>query len=177
MMFLFRSNYGICLLALSLALPLVGIGWGQTAPPAASVPAKDYQQAVSLLEEAQQQLEAKNLSGALSLVKQSNALFTQLQKESAAKLAEHELSSQESQQLAINQKLATDSQGKADSLLETAGAKKKQAAELRAQGKAEEGDAAERESKEQYLQAQTLSIKAAIYALRNQQIIFRFLAP
>ena len=62
-------------------------------------------------------------------------------------------------------------------LLETAGAKKKQAEELRAQGKADAGDAAERESKEQYLQAQTLSIKAAIYALRNQQIIFRFLAP
>ena len=68
-------------------------------------------------------------------------------------------------------------QAQADKLLETAGAKKKQAEELRAQGKAEAGDAAERESKEQYLQAQTLSIKAAIYALRNQQIIFRFLAP
>ena len=176
MMFLFRSNYGICLLALSLSLPLVGIGWGQTAPPAASVSAKDYRQAVSLLEEAQQQLDAKNLSGALSLVKQSNSIFTRLQKESAAKLAEHELTSQESQQLAINQKLATDAQGKADRLLETAGAKKKEAADLRAQGKADAGDAAERESKEQYLQAQTLSIKAAIYALRNQQIIFRFLA-
>ncbi len=36
MMFVFRSNYGICLLALSLVLPLVGIGWGQTAPPPAS---------------------------------------------------------------------------------------------------------------------------------------------
>ena len=100
-----------------------------------------------------------------------------LQKESAAKLAGHELSSQESQQLAINQKLATDAQAKADKLLETAGAKKKQAEEWRAQGKADAGDAAERESKERYLQAQTLSITAAIYALRNQQIIFRFLAP
>jgi hypothetical protein len=177
MMFMFRSNYGICLLALSLVLPLVGIGWGQTAPPPASVPAKDYRQAVSLLEEAQQQLDAKNLSGALSLVKQSNAIFTRLQQESAAKLAEHELSSQESQQLAINQKLATETQSQADKLLESAAAKKKQAMELRAQGKAEESDAAERESKEQYLQAQTLSIKAAIYALHNQQIIFRFLAP
>ena len=78
MMFLFRSNHGICLLAMSLVLPLVGIGWAQTAPPAASEPVKDYHQAVSLLEEAQQQLEAKNLSGALSLVKQANALFTRL---------------------------------------------------------------------------------------------------
>ena len=100
-----------------------------------------------------------------------------LQKESAAKLAERELSSKENEQLAINQKLATEAQAQADGLLSTAAAKKKQATDLRAQGQAEAGDAAERESKEQYLQAQNLSIKAAIYALRNQQIIFRFLAP
>ena len=61
--------------------------------------------------------------------------------------------------------------------IETATAKKKRAEELQAQGQAEAGDAAFRESREEYLQAQTLSIKSAIYALRNQQIIFRFLAP
>ena len=176
-MFVFRCNYGICLLALALALALGGTGWAQTATPPASEPAKVYGQAVSLLEEAQQQLAAGNLSVALSLVKQSNSLFTLLQKESAAKLAERQLSSQESQQLAINQKLATEAQAEADRLFSTAGAKKKQAMELRAQGPAEAGDAAERESKEQYLQAQNLSIKSAIYALQNQQIIFRFLAP
>lgn len=176
-MFVSRRNCGICLAALALALALVGAGWAQTATPPASDPAKDYGKAVSLLEEAQQQLEAKNLPVALSLVKQSNALFTLLQKESAAKLAEREVSSKESEQLAINQKLATEAQAQADQLLSTAAAKKKQAMDLRAQGQAEAGDAAERESKEQYLQAQNLSIKAAIYALRNQQIIFRFLAP
>jgi len=79
--------------------------------------------------------------------------------------------------LAINQKLANEAQAQADSLLETAAAKKRQAEELRNKGQVEAGDAAERESKEQYLQAQTLSIKSAIYSLRNQQIIFRFLAP
>ena len=63
MTFMFRSNYGICLLALSLVLPLVGIGWAQTAPPAASEPAKDYRQAVSLLEEAQQQLRPRIFPG------------------------------------------------------------------------------------------------------------------
>ena len=177
MMFVSRGNYGICLLALALALALVGAGWAQTATPTASDPAKDYGQAVSLLEQAQQQLAAGNLPTALSLVKQSNSIFTLLQKESAAKLAERQLSSQEAQQLAINQKLATEAQTQADALLSTGAAKKKQAMELRAQGQAEAGDAAERESKEQYLQAQNLSIKAAIYALQNQQIIFRFLAP
>ena len=176
-MYLFRRNYAICVMVLSLILSLVGAGWAQTATPTPSEPAKNYGQAVALLDQAEQQLTADNLSVALSLVKQSNSLFTLLQKDSAAKLAERELSSQESQQLAINQKLGEEAQAKADSFLPTATAKKKQAEELRAKGQAEAGDAAERESKEQYLQAQTLSIKAAIYALRNQQIIFRFLAP
>ena len=176
-MYLSRRNYGICLLALALALALAGAGWAQTATPTASEPAKPYGQAVSLLEQAEQQLNAGNLPVALSLVKQSNALFTLLQKDSAAKLAERELSSKESEQLAINQKLGEEAQAKADGFLPTATAKKKQAEELRAKGQAEAGDAAERESREQYLEVQKFSIKSAIYALRNQQIIFRFLAP
>jgi len=175
-MYLSCRNYGICLLALVLALALVGAGWSQTATTPAS-DANSYRQAVTLLDQAEQELNAKNLSAALSLVKQTNAIFTSLQKESAAKLAERELSSQESQQLAINQKLANEAQAQADPLLVTAAAKKKEAEELRAKGQAEAGDAAERESKDQYLQAQALSIKSAIYSLRNQQIIFRFLAP
>jgi hypothetical protein len=108
-------------------------------------------------------------------VKQSNELFTRLQKECAAALAERQLSPQDDQQLAINQKLAADAQAQADRLIETAAAKKKRGQELQAQGQAEWRGRAE--SKEQYLQVQTLSIKSAIYALRNQQIIFRFLAP
>ena len=171
-----RRHYAICLLALVSTLSLAGAGWSQTAASPAP-DANPYRQAVAHLDQAEQQLTAKNLSAALSLVKQTNAIFTSLQKDSAAKLTERELSSQESQQLAINQKLATEAQAKADDLLVTAAAKKKQAEELRNKGQAEAGDAAERESKEQYLQAQTLSIKSAIYALRNQQIIFRFLAP
>jgi len=175
-MYVSRRSYGICLLALVLTLAPMGASWAQTAPTTPP-DANPYRQAVAHLEEAEQQLTAGNLSSALSLVKQTNAIFTRLQTDSAAKLAERELSSQESQQLAINQKLANEAQTKADGLLLTAAAKKKEAEELRNKGQAEAGDAAERESKEQYLQAQTLSIKSATYALRNQQIIFRFLAP
>ena len=172
-----RSNYGLCLLALALTLALVGAGWAQTATPASPEQANHYRQAVSLLEQAEAQLTAANLSAALSLVKQSNEKFTLLQKECAAVLAERQLSSQEAQQLAINQKLAADAQAQADQLLSTAAAKKKEGQELQARGQAEAGDAALREAGKGYLQSQTLSIKSAIYALRNQQIIFRFLAP
>jgi len=174
--YLFRGNSGICLLALTLTLALAGAVRAQTtATPAPD--ANPYRQAVALLDQSDQELTAGNPSAALSLVKQSNALFTRLQKESAAKLADHAISAQESQQLAINQKLAAEVQAKADELLKTAAAKRKQAAELREKGQEEAADAVERESRDQYLQAQTLSIKSAIYALRNQQIIFRFLAP
>jgi hypothetical protein len=172
-----RHHYGTCLLALALALALVGAGWAQTAPPTSPEPANAYRQAVALLGQAEQQLTAGNLSAAQSLMKQSNEIFTRLQAERAPELAERQLSPKDDQQLAINQKLADDAQAQADRLMETAAAKEKQAQELKAKGQAEAADAAFRESKEQYRQTQNLSIKSAIYALRNQEIIFRFLAP
>jgi hypothetical protein len=172
-----RRHGGICVLALVLALALGGAGWSQTPAPTTAEYANLYRQAVALLEQAQEQLTAVNLAGALSLVKKSNELFTRLQKECSTLLAEHQVSSKDDQQLAINQKLATDTQAEADRLLAAAAAKKKQAEELEAQGKADTAEPIYRESREGYRQAQNLSIKSAIYALRNQQIIFRFLAP
>jgi hypothetical protein len=177
MMFNSRRNYGIGLLALALLLALAGAGWAQTAPPVSSGTADLYRRAVALLDQAQQELTAGNLSAALTLVKQSNASFTDLQKQVAAVLAERQISPKDAQQLAINQKLAADAQSQGDSLLATAAAKKKEAGELEARGQAEAANAAYGESREQYKQAQNLSIKAAIHALRNQEIIFRFLAP
>jgi hypothetical protein len=168
--FVSRCTYGICLLALAL----VGPGWAQT-PQAAESDATIYTRAVALLDQAQEQLTAANLPAALARVKQSNELFTLLQKKSAAALAERQISGQDEQQLAINEKLAADAQAQADRLLETAAAKKKQAMET--PGMTEAAETALRESREGYLQSQALSIKAAMYALRNQQIIFRFLAP
>jgi hypothetical protein len=172
-----RGNYGLYLLALALTLGLAGAAWGQTAPPASPEQANHYRQAVELLDKAESELTAGKLSSALSLVKKCNELFTLLQKECATVLAERQLSSQDAQQLAINQKLAAEAQAQADQLLVAAAAKKKEGQDLQARGQAEAGDAALREAGKGYLQSQNLSIKSAIYALRNQQIIFRFLAP
>jgi hypothetical protein len=174
-MFLNRRHTGFCLPALALVLVLVGAAWAQTPEPTSPEPAALYHQAVALLDQAEQQLNAENLAAALALVKQANALFTRLQKECAAALVGRQLSRKDEQQVAINEKLAADAQAQADRLLEAAAAKKKQALELQPQTEAAE--TAWRESRAGYLQSQTLSIKAAIYALRNQQIIFRFLAP
>ena len=175
--FVSRCNYGIWLLALAFALALGGAGWAQNDKPTSPEYASLYRQAVAFLEEAEKQLSAGNRAAALAQVKKANELFTRLQKECGSLLAEGQLAPKDDQQLAINQKLADEAQAQADRLLETAAAKKKQARELEAKGQAEAAEAAFRESREGYLQAQTLSIKAAIYALSNQQIIFRFLAP
>ncbi len=174
-MFMSLSNCGICAVVLTLAL--VGAGWTQTTQPASPDHANLYRRAVALLDQAQQKLTAGDLGAANSLVKQANSSFTLLQKEYAAVLAERRLSPQEDQQLAINQKLATAAQNQADGLMATAAAKGKQGRELEAQGQKEAATAAYRESKEGFTQAQNLSIKAAIYALRNQQLLFHFLAP
>ena len=106
-MFNSRSNCGICLLALALVLALVGTGWAAK-PTFSPDHAILYKRAVGFLDQAQQKLKAGDLAGAKSLVKQSNSLFTLLKKEYAGALTERELSPQEDQQLAINQKLADD---------------------------------------------------------------------
>lgn len=177
-MFMSRGNCGICVLALVMALALVGAGWAQTAKPTFSPDhAILYKRAVGLLDQAQQKLKGGDLTGAKSLVKQSNSLFTLLKKEYAGALTERELSPQEDQQLAINQKLADDTRAQADRLMEAATAKDIKAQELEAQGREADAKAAYRQSKDEYNQAQSLYVKSALQALRNQQMIFRFLAP
>ena len=177
-MFMPRGNCGICVLALVLALALVGAGWAQTAKPTFSPDhAILYMRAVGLLDQAQQKLKAGDLAGAKALVKQSNSLFTLLKKEYATALTERELSLQEDQQLSINQKLTDDTRAQADRLMAAAAVKDKKAQELEAQGREAESKASYRQSKDEYNQAQSLYVRSALQALRNQQMIFRFLAP
>ncbi len=170
-----RRHTAFCLPALALVLILAGAAWGQASPTVPPEAADLYRQAVTLLDQAEKQLTAENLSEALGLVKKANALFTRFQREYAPALASRQLDPKDEQQLAINEKLAAEAQAEADRLQEAAAAKKKQALELQPQSEAAE--AAWRESRAGYLKSQSLSIKAAIYSLRNQQIIFRFLAP
>ena len=59
----------------------------------------------------------------------------------------------------------------------TAAAQDKKAQELEAQGREADSKASYRQSKDEYNQAQSLYVKSALQALRNQQRIFRFLAP
>lgn len=176
-MFMSCGNRGICVLALALALALVGAGWAKNAKPTSPAHATLYRRAVTLLDQAQQKLTAGDLAAAKSLVKQSNSLFTLLQKEYASVLAERELSPQEEQQLAIDQKLAADTNAQADRLMATAAAQKKKAQELEAQGREADAKASYHQSRDEYNRAQSLYVRSAFQALRNQQRIFRFLGP
>jgi hypothetical protein len=176
-MFMSRSNYGICVLALTLTLAMVGTGWSQASKPISKDHAILYRRAVGFLDQAEQKLTAGDLAGAKSLVKQSNGLFTLLKQEYTSVLAERELSPQEDEQLAISQKLADDTHAQADRLMATAAAQDKKAQELEAQGREADSKASYRQSKDGYNQAQNLYLKASIHSLRNQQRIFRFLAP
>ena len=106
-------------------------------------------------------MNAGNLSAAKSQAKEANSLFTLLKNEYASVLAEHELSPQEDQQLAINQKLAADTQAQADRLMETAAAQDKKAQELEAQGREADSKASYRQSKDGYNRAQNLYIRSA----------------
>ena len=61
--------------------------------------------------------------------------------------------------------------------METAATQEKKTQELEAQGREADAKASYRQSLDEYNQAQTLFMRSALQALRNQQRIFRFLAP
>lgn len=172
------GNHGILILALALLLTLAGgAGWTQTIKPSSPDHIILYGRAVSLLDQAHQKLTAGDISAAKAQAKEANSLFAILKKEYAPLLAEHELSPKEEQQLAINQKLADDAHAQADRLMETAAVQEKKGQELETQGREDASQASYRQSQDEYNRAQGLYVKSTIYALRNQQMLFRFLAP
>ena len=164
-------------LALGLLIVCTATGWAQTPPDGALAScAALYRQAAPLMEMAQQKLDARQLAEAKALVTEANALFSRLQKECAPLLTDHALTFKEEQQIAINQKLGDDAQSQGDLIMVSATAKDKQAREMEAKGQQEAAaQALSFQAKKEYEQAQNLFIKAGIYALKNQQIIFQFL--
>jgi len=165
-------------LVLGLLILSTATGWAQTAPDGAlSSCATLYRRAAPLMEMAQQKLDARQLAEAKSLVTEANALFSLLQKECAPLLADRALTFKEEQQIAINQKLGDEAQSQGDLIMVSAAAKEKQAREMESKGQQEAAQALSFQAKKEYEQAQNLFTKAGIYALKNQQIIFQFLAP
>ncbi len=174
---------------LLLILGLAGSTPAQTqAPPAQAPPQAEpqrsacgpdhkilYKRAVQLLDEAEKKLNARYTAEAKALAKNAKALFATLQKECGQDQKERALTPKEEQQEAINQKLAADEQAAADRLIKSAEDKEKKSAQI----EATQGELSvkyQREAKEEYEQAQKRGIKAMIYAMRTQQMLFSFLS-
>ena len=133
-----------------------------------------YKRAVTLLDKAEKKLTTGYTAEAKALAKEANSLFTILQKECGQEQRERVLTTKEAQQEAINQKLAADERAQADRLMKSAEEKEKKSQQVEASNK-DLSIKYQREGKEEYEQAHKRNIRAMIYALRNQQMVFSFL--
>lgn len=153
------------------------------APPAAQAPkpacgpdhAIIYKRAVKLLDIAEKKLNAKYTAEAKGLLKEANSLFSILTKECGPTQAERLLTEKELQQEAINKKLSDDALAQSERLLKTAAEKEKKAEQLERQGQNDASLSMQRQAKGEYELAHIQAIKATLYALRNQQMVFQFL--
>jgi stringent starvation protein B len=171
--------------SLLLVFPLVGAALAQpgTTPSQSLPPAVPcgpdhqilYKRAVTLLDNAEKKLNARFTAEAKSMAKEANSLFAILQKECGQGQRERLLTPKEEQQEAINQKLTADEQAQADRLAKSAEDKFKKASLLETT-QPEMYTKLMREAEAENKQAEIRSIKAMIYALRTDQMLFSFLA-
>jgi flagellar biosynthesis GTPase FlhF len=168
-------KYTAIVAGLFLALVLSGTTLAQTAKAKCGPDHKIlYKRAVNLLDQAEKKLNARYTAEAKSLVKEANSLFTILQKECGPTQKDRILTDKEAQQEAINQKLSADERSAADRLMKSAEDKEKKAQQLEV-SQPDVSVKYEREAKQEYEQAHRRYIKAGIYALRNEQMVFSFL--
>jgi hypothetical protein len=168
-------RYAAIVVGFFVALALSGATLAQTATAKCGPDhAILYKRAVGLLDQAEKKLNARYTAEAKSLVKEANSLFSILQKECGPTQKDRNLTDQEAQQEAINQKLAADEQSAAERLMKSATDKEKKAQQLEV-SQTEVSLKYQGEAKQEYEQAHKHFIKAGIYALRNQQMIFGFL--
>lgn len=133
-----------------------------------------YKRAVKLVDDAEKKLAAGYTAEARAHLKEANSLFTILQKECLPQEKKVILTDKEAQQEAINQKLAADELAQAERLMKSAAEKEKKAAQIENINSNLYAQYM-REAKSEYEQAHMRSIRSEIYALRNQQMIFKFL--
>jgi len=134
-----------------------------------------YKRAVTLLDNAEKKLNARFTAEAKSMAKEAKSLFAILQKECGQDQKDRLLTPKEQQQEAINQKMTSDEQTQADSLVKSAEEKFKKAT-LLGTSQPDTYNRLMREAESENEQAEIRSIKAMIYALRTDQMLFSFLA-
>jgi bacterioferritin (cytochrome b1) len=135
-----------------------------------------YKKAVKLVDSAEKKLAAKYTAEAKALVKEANSLFTILVKECGPEQKGRALTETEMAQEIANNKKKDEYYNKGLALEKSAGENLKKGQE--AEAKSQDDSAAQyfRQAKTENEQAHASFIQAEIYALKNQQMIFRFLA-
>ncbi len=134
-----------------------------------------YKRAVKLLNDAERKLNAKYTAEAKTLLKEANSLFTILIKECGPSQAGRELTEKELQQEAINKKLHDEAYAQHERLFKSAEEKEKRADQLRRQGQEDASDQIRSQAVRDYELANVQAVKATLYALRNQQMLFQYL--
>ncbi|MFZ2087185.1 MAG: hypothetical protein WAU47_01310 [Desulfobaccales bacterium] len=135
-----------------------------------------YKKAVKLIDSAEKKMSGKYMAEAKAQLKEANSLFSVLVKECGPAQKDRALTEAELQQEAQNNKLKEEAMTQIGSLEKSYEANLKKAQEYQMKGQSEMADKYARQAKAESEKAHTLAIKAEIYALRNQQMIFRFLA-
>jgi len=135
-----------------------------------------YKKAVKLIDSAEKKLAAKFTAEAKAQIKEANSLFSVLVKECGPLQRERALTEAEMAEEAQNNKQKEEAMAQIDRLEKSYEANLKKAQEYQSKGQAEMADKYARQAKDESEKAHVMAIKAEIYALKNQQMVFRFLA-
>jgi hypothetical protein len=135
-----------------------------------------YKKAVKLVDSAEKKLAAKYTAEAKAQIKEANSLFSVLVKECGPLQRERALTEAEMAEEAQNNKLKEEAMAQIDRLEKSYEANLKKAQEYQVKGQNEMADKYARQAKDESEKAHIMAIKAEIYALKNQQMVFRFLA-
>ena len=134
-----------------------------------------YKKAVKLVDSAEKKLNEKYTAEAKAQLKEANSLFSVLVKECGPTQKERNLTDAEVAVEIKNNKLKEEAMVQVKELEKTYEENLKKAQKYQAQGNNELADRYGRQAKIESERANFLAAKAEIYALRNQQMIFRFL--
>lgn len=135
-----------------------------------------YKKAVKLIDSAEKKLSAKYTAEAKAQIKEANSLFSVLVKECGPLQRERALTEAEMAEEAQNNKQKEEAMAQIERLEKSYEANLKKAQEFQLKGQAEMADKYARQAKDESERAHVMAIKAEIYALKNQQMVFRFLA-
>lgn len=171
-----KHKFGLIIGILCLGMFLTGLALAQ-APQTKCGPdhAILYKKAVKLLDSAEKKLAGKYTAEAKAQLKEANSLFSILVKECGPLQKERALTEAEMAQETENNKKKDEYYNKGLNLEKSAAANLKKGEEADAKGQNELATRYFRQAKTENEQAHTAFIQSQLYALRNQQMIFRFL--